>query len=309
MLEILGYEGFFFLPDGNNFTVPWRGLILPKVNILYFSDVAINHAPMDMMSSELLSQIIRLANYRGESNDCVVGLQMAIEVMAGSLWRHQRRARAGNPPYVQPHVFVDAYAQPDARQLLYGGAGLNAPQILALPNRAFTRRTNPRGQDYIGDMAVADALGPLMAAPQPRLLPWQAGATRMPTAVDAYGVQQATVSATVTDFRSPSMQDPKPQSAATKVAATNPTATAANPHKPGKKSPYNRRQEREKAKGNKPSNHPVNHPSSTTSHATSTAAAPAVPIVAAPAAAPAAVVVANAADIAAAAAPAVPNQP
>lgn len=52
-------------------------------------------------------------------------------------------------------------------------------------------------------------LGPLMAAPQPRLLPWQAGASRMPTAVDAYGVQQATVSAIVTDFRAPSMQDPK----------------------------------------------------------------------------------------------------
>lgn len=158
MLEILGYEGMFFVPDDQQQTVPWKSFNLPAINIVYFSDAVIVHAAQDMTANELLTQTMRLADYRGEGEDFVKGMHMAIEMMGGSLHRHQRLAQQVPGPHPRAQVYADAYAAgANPPLILYGGVPPNAPVYAAPNDRQFTARSDPEGQQFIGDVAVGNA--------------------------------------------------------------------------------------------------------------------------------------------------------
>lgn len=156
LLEILGYEGFFFQPDGDNLTVPWKGMVLPRVNIVYFTDHAIQHNAQDTMSNELMAQTLRLAEYRGEGIDCVNGLHLAMEYMCASLWCHQRMAQINAAPAPRPFVFPDAYDVNAGvgNMVLYGGARANIPDVAPPGNRRYTERSGPNRRNFLGDVSI-----------------------------------------------------------------------------------------------------------------------------------------------------------
>lgn len=154
-MEILEYEGMYFVPDVKNHSVPWQHLHFSRVDVLYFTNVDLNHQANDITAEALWANILMLAGMRREWSDCTRGLMVAIELMAVNLHRHQRIAQQ-NLNADGTAITINAYLSMTAggKAPLPWTNGGPRPNVPAINHAecAFTNTTDPALRTFSGDI-------------------------------------------------------------------------------------------------------------------------------------------------------------
>lgn len=137
-LEIAGYEGFYFGHPAAVDSAPWRGLLFPKINIVYFTNVATDHAARDISAYDLWQTTLALADELFVYQDAMRGLFLAIELMCGTAVRHSRVGPAFRNQPLVPQQHQPAYAVRGHRNVM---DSQTANQVAAASKKSSNKAT------------------------------------------------------------------------------------------------------------------------------------------------------------------------